>query len=90
MYERISFDYSGATVLVTGATSGIGHAIATAYRDAGASVVATGRKPNSGDYDSDLNGMDYRQLDIGNRQALFDLAASLERLDILVNNAGGS
>jgi NAD(P)-dependent dehydrogenase (short-subunit alcohol dehydrogenase family) len=90
MYERISFDYSGATVLVTGATSGIGHAIATAYRDAGAKVIATGRKPNSGDYDIDLNGMDYRQLDIGDRQSLFDLAASLERLDILVNNAGGS
>ena len=90
MYERISFDYRGATVLVTGATSGIGHAIAAAYRDAGATVIATGRKLNSGDYDIDLNGMDYRQLDIGNRQSLFDLAASLEQLDILVNNAGGS
>ena len=90
MYERISFDYRGATVLVTGATSGIGHAIAAAYRDAGATVIATGRKSNSGDYDIDLNGMDYRQLDIGNRQSLFDLAASLEQLDILVNNAGGS
>ncbi|MEP1472923.1 MAG: SDR family oxidoreductase [Halieaceae bacterium] len=90
MDQGINFDFSGARVLVTGASSGIGHAIAVAYRDAGASVIATGRKNQSSDYDSDLSGMDYRQLDVGNRDALFDLASDLDALDILINNAGGA
>ena len=34
------FDYRGAQVLVTGATSGIGAGIAAAYRDAGAADLA--------------------------------------------------
>ncbi len=35
---------SGSTVLLTGATGGIGHAIARALRGAGASLVITGRR----------------------------------------------
>ena len=90
MYQGINFDYSDARVLVTGGTSGIGHAIATAYRDAGANVIATGRKSQSSDYDSDLSGIDYRKLNVSDRDALFDLASGLEALDILINNAGGA
>ena len=90
MFDRISFDYAGASVLVTGATSGIGHAIATAYRDAGANVTVTGRQADSNAYESDLDGMVYHQLDVADPDALASLAAGLESLDILVNNAGGS
>ncbi len=90
MFEGIRFDYTDTAVLVTGGTSGIGHAIASAYRDAGAAVTVTGRNPDESAYDCDLDGIDYRQLDVGNRAALFDLAAGLDRLDILINNAGGS
>ena len=90
MFDRISFDYAGASVLVTGATSGIGHAIATAYRDAGAKVTVTGRQAASSAYESDLDGMVYHQLDVADPDALASLAAGLESLDILVNNAGGS
>ena len=39
-----AFDYHGRVVLVTGGTAGIGLAIASAYRDAGAEVFITGRK----------------------------------------------
>ena len=39
--NSISFDFSGTAVLVTGGTSGIGHAIATAFADAGAEVTVT-------------------------------------------------
>lgn len=90
MFTGVSFDYAGATVLVTGGTSGIGLACAEGYRDAGAEVIITGRKAAAADYDGDLSGMAYRQLDVGNREALLELADSLSKLDILVNNAGGA
>ena len=44
MNTGVSFDYSGAAVLITGGSNGIGLGIATAYRNAGADVVITGRK----------------------------------------------
>ncbi len=90
MFEGISYDYAGATVLVTGGTSGIGLACATAYRDAGAEVIVTGRKASAGDYEADLSSMRYRSLDVADRDALYELGASLDKLDILVNNAGGA
>jgi 3-oxoacyl-[acyl-carrier protein] reductase len=89
MFKGISYDYVGATVLVTGGTSGIGLACAQGYRDAGADVIVTGRNNTASDYDTDLRNMAYRQLDVANRDALYALAGSLQKLDILVNNAGG-
>lgn len=90
MFKGVSYDYAGATVLVTGGTSGIGLACAQAYRDAGAEVIITGRKAKASDYAAVLEGMAYRQLDVGDRDALFALASSLTKLDILLNNAGGA
>lgn len=89
MFKGVTYDYTGATALVTGGTSGIGLACAQGYREAGATVIVTGRKRNAGDYDAELRGMEYRQLDVANREELYALAGSLQRLDILVNNAGG-
>jgi 3-oxoacyl-[acyl-carrier protein] reductase len=89
MFQGISYNYAGATVLITGGTSGIGLGCAHAYRDAGAEVIVTGRKAAAADYDADLSGMSYRQLDVNDRAALCALADSLSKLDILVNNAGG-
>ena len=86
----MTFDYRGAHVLVTGGTSGIGLGCARAYAAAGAEVTITGRRPDAGEYDVDLSGMAYRQLDVGSTDALLDTAKSLRQLDILVNNAGGS
>ena len=90
MFKGVSYDFSGASVLVTGGTSGIGLGCAQAYRDAGAQVIVTGRKDAASDYDTDLSGMAYRQLDVADRDALYRLAATLDTLDILVNNAGGA
>ncbi len=89
MFQGISFDYTGATVLITGGTSGIGLGCAHAYRDAGAEVIVTGRKAAASEYDTDLAAIVYRQVDVADRAALYALAASLPKLDILVNNAGG-
>ena len=88
MFERISYNYNGANVLVTGGSNGIGLACAQAYRSAGAEVIITGRKASANDYDTDLDGMEYRQVNIQDRKALNALAESLGNLDILINNAG--
>ena len=89
-FNGVIFDYTDAAVLITGGSSGIGLACAQAYRDSGAHVIVTGRKAQAADYDVDLEGMTYQQLDVANRDALYALASSLDTLDILINNAGGA
>lgn len=87
-WPDIRYDYGGAQVLVTGGTSGIGLAIAQAYRDAGAEVTITGTRDGAEEYDGDLAGLRYRTLRLEDRAALDTLPRTLDRLDILVNNAG--
>ncbi|MGC1152534.1 MAG: SDR family NAD(P)-dependent oxidoreductase, partial [Mycobacterium sp.] len=55
MTARVSFDFTGTTVLITGGTSGIGFATASLFRDAGAQVTITGTKPAVANYDADLS-----------------------------------
>lgn len=90
MSDRIKYDYSGAAVLVTGGSNGIGLAIATAYRDAGAVVTITGRRASAGEYDHDLNGLNYLPCQMDDLDQLKAVAERQDKLDILVNNAGGA
>lgn len=90
MTARVSFDFTETTVLITGGTSGIGHATASLFRDAGADVAVTGTKPAATDYDADLSGMTYHQLAITDHDSVDTLAARFSRLDVLVNNAGAN
>jgi NAD(P)-dependent dehydrogenase (short-subunit alcohol dehydrogenase family) len=90
MTNRAHFDFSGAAVLVTGGTSGIGHATATAFVAAGATVTVTGTRPRSGDYDADLSRFSYRQLEMTDPDSIDAVVASVETLDVLVNNAGAN
>jgi 3-oxoacyl-[acyl-carrier protein] reductase len=85
-----SFDFSGARVLVTGGTSGIGHAIATAFADAGAAVTVTGTRPSAADYDVDLSRVAFRSLLMTDTDAIARLASEIRALDVLVNNAGAT
>ncbi|EKT4524284.1 SDR family oxidoreductase [Pseudomonas putida] len=79
------------TVLITGCSSGIGRALAEAFRDAGHEVWATARKPEDVEPLA-AAGFAARQLDVNDAEALARLAEELEdrhgSLDILVNNAG--
>jgi len=80
------FSLEGRTALVTGANTGIGQAIAVAMAQAGADVIASGRR----DCDETLALMGSgRQmtLDFADPMAARDVFAG-ERIDILVNNAG--
>jgi NAD(P)-dependent dehydrogenase (short-subunit alcohol dehydrogenase family) len=90
MTARVSFDFTATTVLITGGTSGIGHATAVLFRDAGAEVTVTGTKAVATGYDTDLSGMAYRQLQTADADSVDALARSFNRLDVLFNNAGAN
>lgn len=89
-WPRIYYDFRDIAVLVTGGTSGIGAAIATAFSAAGATVTVTGTRASLDAYDSPPEGVAYTQLQLDNREQIRSLAVEFNRLDILVNNAGGT
>ncbi len=77
MSGAITFDFTGARVLVTGGTSGIGHAVATAFAAAGAEVIVTGTRADVGEYDVDLGRFSFRQLDVADPDSVDALVGSL-------------
>lgn len=84
------FDFTGARVLVTGGSQGIGFGIASAFAEAGAEVTITGTRGSAEEYDADLSPFAFRSLEVEDHGAIDALAQSLEGLDVLVNNAGTS
>lgn len=90
MSNGLTFDFTDTSVLVTGGTSGIGHAIATAFASAGATVTVTGTRASADDYETDLAAFTFRQVETRDADAVDALAAELDVLDVLVNNAGAN
>lgn len=86
----VAIDFSGATVLVTGGSSGIGLGIARRFLDAGAQVHITGTKPRKHDYEHapDLKNFSYHSIDVRDDTAVASLLAEIESLDVLVCCAG--
>ncbi|MFJ9844230.1 SDR family NAD(P)-dependent oxidoreductase [Kitasatospora sp. NPDC101155] len=88
---------NGSTALVTGATSGIGRAVAQVLAERGAHVVVSGRDAARGEQAvreirAAGGKADFVQADLGSADAARRLAREARRLtggiDILVNNAG--
>ncbi|HEX2529584.1 MAG TPA: SDR family oxidoreductase [Geminicoccus sp.] len=82
----------GRTALVTGATAGIGHAIAAALAREGAMVTVTGRTRDKVDAAVESLSGDGRVLgavaDVATADGAERLIAQLPQVDILVNNLG--
>ncbi len=72
--------------LVTGASRGIGKAIATALAAAGMEVIGTAREPGAGQ----VPGVRYLPLDLRDGRSIEACVSAAGPLDILVNNAGVS
>jgi NAD(P)-dependent dehydrogenase (short-subunit alcohol dehydrogenase family) len=94
-----AFDLSGKTALVTGASRGIGRAIAVAYAQAGADLALVSRSADSlAEVAKEVSQHGRRAVvipaDLSDRdaaaQAVHQSIADLGHLDIVVNNAGGS
>ena len=92
-----SFDLSGRTALVTGASRGLGERFALTLAEAGADVIVTSRNVAA------LDGIRSRvellgrrffpvALDVGSfesiQAAVHEIKSHVDRIDILVNNAG--
>jgi NAD(P)-dependent dehydrogenase (short-subunit alcohol dehydrogenase family) len=85
---KAKFDFEGSTILITGGSSGIGLAIAKAFRDAGGDVWITGTRADKENYSDDLASMTYRQLDMLDSTAVEALPSEMPSLNVLVNCAG--
>jgi gluconate 5-dehydrogenase len=92
-----SFDIRGKVAVVTGASRGIGRAIAEGFAGAGATVVLTGREESTlAGVGQDIARMGGRAshivLDVASAGAIDKAFATIAerhgRIDILVNNAG--
>ncbi|MEV6229694.1 glucose 1-dehydrogenase [Saccharopolyspora shandongensis] len=96
---RTTFDFTGQVVIVTGASGGIGSALAAKYAEAGADVVVHGRNVEA------LQANVERVEELGQKAVLVTgnirepetaealVGTALDRfgrIDVLINNAGGN
>lgn len=93
----MDFDFTGQTVLITGATKGIGAAIAFAFESAGASLILTGTQQdqiNSFNENNTQQGKDHirwMQVDFSSHESTTAFLKAIEQgplIDVLINNAG--
>ncbi len=91
----IQIDFSGKTVIVTGAMRGIGKAIAEQLQDSGATLILTGADKNKIGALSrslkDKENVSYFYLDFLNEESIAQFLSkikSYKRIDACINNAG--
>ena len=87
----MTIDFSGKTILVTGASGGIGQAIAQAFAEANGTVIIHYNSNQSGANDTlvSLSGDKHTtiQADLSDAKAIKSLVTSLDTIDVVVNNA---
>lgn len=97
----VSYDFSDSTVVVTGASSGIGRKIALRFADAGATVIVADVREKPKDEGlstpthekivADGNRGEFVRTDVTDRDSLetcLDVAHERGGVDVMVNNAG--
>lgn len=97
----VNFDFEGETVLITGASSGIGRKLAFEFADAGATVLNASRRSESKDEEATLpthkriaeegGEADFVETDVSYPDQLrnaVEFAHEYGGIDVFVNNAG--
>ena len=93
----MKLDFKDKTVLITGATRGIGKAIADCFKEAGASLVLTGTKEdeinrlNFENQENSITNIKYTQVDFSNSNSVdkfIDKIKLYDKIDVCINNAG--
>src|ERR1700749_1506613 len=76
------------TILITGASSGYGKAIADLFLDRGWTVIATMRRPDASAFDTASDRLRVLPLDVTSADSMAALIEAAGPVDVLVNNAG--
>ena len=76
--------------LVTGASRGIGKAIAAALINEGFTVIGTSRNPDQLHEEDRIPGVSYIALDLSDEASITNVVATVGNIDVLINNAGSS
>jgi len=90
---RVAYDFGGEAVFVTGASRGIGFAVALGFAKAGADVTILSSGAGIHDAAAQIEAETGRpcsalECDITDSSAVKAALAGIERIDVLVNNAG--
>lgn len=98
---RVTYDFDGETVIVTGASAGIGRAVARRFGEAGAYVINADQREEPKAEDEDLptheviaeegGSAEYVKADVSNREDLESVVETAREhggVDVMVNNAG--
>jgi NAD(P)-dependent dehydrogenase (short-subunit alcohol dehydrogenase family) len=95
--REITYDFSGKTALVTGATKGIGRDVALAFAESGCCIAATGRNPEAlATLAAEIGAKGVEcftfKADLANAEECIRMAEYFLQetggIDILINNAG--
>jgi short-subunit dehydrogenase len=90
IYGGSRMDIQNCRVLVTGASRGIGAAIARGLQAEGCLVAGTSRDPGGIPEQNRIPGVEYHQLELSDFRSIERLVRKLDNVDILINNAGVS
>jgi 3-oxoacyl-[acyl-carrier protein] reductase len=86
----MKIDYTGKTVIVTGARDGIGKSIAQKFIELNATVIITGRS-TAPEWSDRYSNCTFYRLDFHDHEGVREFQNEIskyEKLDVLINNAG--